>query len=79
MQSQVLCERAHARVVVCVAMAQHPKLHARLFEHRRESACCCRYLASAEDIARTILFIASEDASCMTGSVVVVDGGYTAQ
>lgn len=36
-------------------------------------------LASAEDIARTILFMASDDASFMTGSVVSVDGGYTAQ
>jgi NAD(P)-dependent dehydrogenase (short-subunit alcohol dehydrogenase family) len=36
-------------------------------------------LASPEDIARSILFMASDDASFMTGSVVAVDGGYTAQ
>jgi NAD(P)-dependent dehydrogenase (short-subunit alcohol dehydrogenase family) len=36
-------------------------------------------LARPEDIARTILFMASDDASFMTGSVVAVDGGYTAQ
>jgi len=36
-------------------------------------------LASPADIARTILFMASDDASFMTGSVVAVDGGYTAQ
>jgi NAD(P)-dependent dehydrogenase (short-subunit alcohol dehydrogenase family) len=36
-------------------------------------------LASPADIARTILFMASDDASLMTGSVVAVDGGYTAQ
>jgi NAD(P)-dependent dehydrogenase (short-subunit alcohol dehydrogenase family) len=36
-------------------------------------------LASSEDIARSILFMASDDASFMTGSVVAVDGGYTAQ
>ena len=36
-------------------------------------------LASPTDIARTILFMASDDASFMTGSVVAVDGGYTAQ
>lgn len=36
-------------------------------------------LASPEDIARTILFMASDDVSFMTGSVVAVDGGYTAQ
>jgi NAD(P)-dependent dehydrogenase (short-subunit alcohol dehydrogenase family) len=37
------------------------------------------HLASADDIARTILFMASDDASFMTGSVIAVDGGYTAQ
>ena len=36
-------------------------------------------LAAAEEIARTILFMASDDASFMTGSVIAVDGGYTAQ
>jgi len=36
-------------------------------------------LASPDDIARSILFMASDDASFMTGSVVAVDGGYTAQ
>jgi NAD(P)-dependent dehydrogenase (short-subunit alcohol dehydrogenase family) len=36
-------------------------------------------LASPQDIARAILFMASDDANFMTGSVVVVDGGYTAQ
>jgi NAD(P)-dependent dehydrogenase (short-subunit alcohol dehydrogenase family) len=36
-------------------------------------------LASPKDIARSILFMASDDASFMTGSVVAVDGGYTAQ
>jgi NAD(P)-dependent dehydrogenase (short-subunit alcohol dehydrogenase family) len=36
-------------------------------------------LAAPEDIARTILFMAGDDASFMTGSVVAVDGGYTTQ
>ena len=36
-------------------------------------------VAGPADIARTILFMASDDASFMTGSVVAVDGGYTAQ
>lgn len=36
-------------------------------------------LASADEIARTILFMASDHASFMNGSVVAVDGGYTAQ
>lgn len=36
-------------------------------------------LASAQEIARSILLMASDDASFMTGSVVAVDGGFTAQ
>ncbi|HKS55379.1 MAG TPA: glucose 1-dehydrogenase [Steroidobacteraceae bacterium] len=36
-------------------------------------------LAAPADIARTILFMAGDDASFMTGSVVAVDGGYTTQ
>lgn len=36
-------------------------------------------LAEPRDIAGTILFLASEEANFMTGSVVLLDGGYTAQ
>jgi NAD(P)-dependent dehydrogenase (short-subunit alcohol dehydrogenase family) len=36
-------------------------------------------LGVADDIARGIVFLASDDASFMTGSGLVVDGGYTAQ
>ncbi|MBS0546488.1 MAG: glucose 1-dehydrogenase [Proteobacteria bacterium] len=36
-------------------------------------------LGLAEDIAKGIVFLASDDASFMTGAGLVVDGGYTAQ
>ena len=34
-----------------------------------------RQLCQPEDVAKTIAFVSSEDAGCMTGSCVVVDGG----
>src|SRR6267143_308003 len=36
-------------------------------------------LGVAEDIAKGIVFLASDDAAFMTGAGLVVDGGYTAQ
>lgn len=36
-------------------------------------------LGQAEDVAGTIVFLASDDARFMTGSALVVDGGVTAQ
>ena len=36
-------------------------------------------LGAAEEIARAAAFLASDDASFMTGSDLLVDGGYNAQ
>ncbi|MBG9589038.1 SDR family NAD(P)-dependent oxidoreductase [Cytobacillus firmus] len=36
-------------------------------------------LGKAEDMAKAVLFLASDDSSFMTGSSLTVDGGYTAQ
>lgn len=37
-----------------------------------------RRLGSGRDIAKAVRFVASEDASFMTGEVMVIDGGWTA-
>jgi len=35
--------------------------------------------AAAEEIAQTIVFVASDKAKYLTGQIIAVDGGFTAQ
>lgn len=44
-----------------------------------ENSCPMRRMASAEEIARSILFLASDDSSFATGTELVIDGGLTAR
>ena len=47
-------------------------------KHRLEDSIPMGRYAEPEDIARVMLFLASDDASFITGSVYMADGGYTA-
>jgi NAD(P)-dependent dehydrogenase (short-subunit alcohol dehydrogenase family) len=57
-----------------IASAEDPQLLERLLV---ESNRILRRLARPEEIAMTVLFLASEDASFITGHDLVVDGGMT--
>jgi hypothetical protein len=57
-----------------IRSASDPEAH----ERRLASSRPAGRLGTPEEIAATIVFVASDQASFMTGSEIVVDGGYTA-
>jgi NAD(P)-dependent dehydrogenase (short-subunit alcohol dehydrogenase family) len=49
------------------------------FVRTRGSKCMLNRLGEPREVAHPILFLASDEASFITGTTLVVDGGYTAQ
>jgi len=47
--------------------------------HRFAGRTPLRRIAQPEELARPALFLASDDASFITGQLLVVDGGYSIQ
>ena len=70
---------------VCVRSGRPPSGHARGPSpeahdktHKLGSRCELRRYGRPEEIAAVITFLASDDASFMTGQAIAVDGGNTA-
>ena len=87
-QLAVECAPAKVRVnAVAPGAIDTPFLH-RLLEPMEDPAAVAEAIkshhplgrwASPEEVARSIVFLASDEAGFITGTVLMIDGGYTAQ
>ncbi|MGZ0189480.1 MAG: SDR family oxidoreductase, partial [Alphaproteobacteria bacterium] len=76
----IRCNSVHPGSIDTPILAQ---VHNGVIEERhikaREKASPMRRIGQPEEVAKPILFLASEDASFITAIELVVDGGYTAR
>lgn len=68
-------------VAVCPGYVDTPMIGAADEEQRQElrNRHALKRLATSEEIAKAFIWLASDDASFVTGSAILVDGGYTTQ
>jgi 3alpha(or 20beta)-hydroxysteroid dehydrogenase len=65
--------------LVTDAIASLPEAEGKIFEAGVIAKIPMARMAQVREIARPLLFLASDDASYMTGAELVVDGGYLAE
>ena len=77
---KIRCNSIHPGSIDTPILAQ---VHHGAIEERhiqaRSKASPMRRIGQPEEVAKPILFLASDDASFITGTELVVDGGYTAR
>ena len=67
-----------ATPLIANAVASMPESDALEFQQRVLANIPMARMAQSSEIASAALFLASDDASYMTGSELIIDGGYTA-
>jgi len=61
------------------ALAENSPQGAKAFKQQLDDAHPIGHVGEPDDIAYGILFLASDESKFMTGSELVIDGGYTAR